>query len=340
MRWFIAAPFLREKSDKWLTQFVPNQDGALDFQLVPASYVHDRSRKMTGLTGWLDYLRHGNEAWSAAARTGSSSGVLTSFPQLPVAVGLRKRLAFSATPLVAWTFNLGRLYPGAKRRMSRAALLAVDRFIVHSRAEVAAYSDWLDIPEQRFQFVPFETPTRDVEFAEDLANPFVLSMGSAQRDYRLLFDVLGELKYPTIVVTAPHAVAGLSVPPSVEVRFGLTAQQCFELVQRARFSVIPVANQTTASGQVTLLDAMMFARPAVITACPASVDYVTHGKDALLVQYGDRADLKSAMQRMWEDRTLRQSLGTAARCTALETFSEEVVGGVMGQILREVASSR
>jgi len=105
-------------------------------------------------------------------------------------------------------------------------------------------------------------------------------MGTAQRDYRLLFGVLAELRYPTTIVAGAHAVAGLTVPPNVTVRSGLTPQQCFELSQRARLNVIPVANQTTASGQVTLLDAMMFARPAIITSCPASIDYVTHGKDA------------------------------------------------------------
>lgn len=341
VRWYIAAHWLHQASDEWrLTRFVPNQDRALDFCVIPANYVVDRSRKVSDLDAWRHYVRHGNDAWRAAKHAGGPCGVVTCFPPLPIAIGLRKRLASSAIPLVAWTFNLGRLYPGMRRSLSRVALRAVDRFIVHSRAEVAAYSEWLGIPAERFQFVPFETATRSIEFAEDLVNPFIVSMGSAQRDYRLLFEVLAELRYPTVVVAAAHAVAGLSVPPSVTIRSGLTVEQCFELMQRARFNVIPVANQTTASGQVTLLDAMMFARPVIITSCPASIDYVTHGKDALLVRHADHADLKAAMQRLWEDEALRHALGAAARRTALETFSEEVIGTVMGQILREVGSSR
>jgi glycosyltransferase involved in cell wall biosynthesis len=341
VRWHVAVPWILTATEKWrLTQFVPNEDAALDFHVVPASYTHDRSRKYTGVREWQDYLRHGNQAWSEARETRGPAGVITSFPQLPIIVGMRKRLAFSDMPLVAWTFNLGKVYPGMKRRLSQAALPRVDRFVVHSRGEIAAYSEWLDIPPERFQFVPFETPVRTVEFAEDLANPFVLSMGSAQRDYRLLFGVLAELGYPAVVVAGPHAVAGSTVPPNVTVRSGLTPQQCFELVQRARFNVIPVANQTTASGQVTLLDAMMYGRPAIITSCPASIDYVTHGKDALLVRMGDHDDMKAAVQRLWEDEALRRSLGTAARQTALQMFSEEVIGRTMGQILREVSSTR
>ncbi len=95
-----------------------------------------------------------------------------------------------------------------------------------------------------------------------------------------------------------------------------------------------MANRTTASGQVTLLDAMMYGRPAIITECPASVDYVVHGKDALLVRYGDHDDLKSSIQRLWEDTELRRSIGVAARQTGVDLFSEEAVGRVMGRILR------
>jgi glycosyltransferase involved in cell wall biosynthesis len=337
VRWHVAVPWLLSASEKWrLTQFVPNADGALDFQVVPASYKHDRSRKYTGLREWRDYVRHGNQAWAAARGTRGPAGIITSFPQLPIVVGMRKRMVFSDLPLVAWTFNLGKVYPGMKRRLSKAALPRVDRFIVHSRGEIAAYSEWLDLPPERFQFVPFETPVRSIELAEDLANPFILSMGTAQRDYRLLFGVMAELGYPTLVVAGQHAVAGLTVPANVTVRSGLTPQQCFELIQRARFNVIPVANQTTASGQVTLLDAMMFARPAIITSCPASIDYVSHGKDALLVRQADHDDMKAAIQRLWEDEAQRSALGTAARQTALQMFSEEVIGRTMGQILREV----
>lgn len=339
-RWYVAVPWLEAASDHWrLTRFVPNQDGALEFQVVPAHYALDRSRKVTGLGGWLGFMQHGAQAWRAAARRGAPCGIITAFPQLPITVALRKRLARSHLPLVAWTFNLGKLYPGMRRRLSRATLGAVDRFVVHSRAEIAAYSDWLGIAEDRFQFVPFETPTRQIEFQENRSEPFLLSMGSAQRDYRLLFAVLSELRYPAVVVAAPHALEGLTVPPNVKILSGQTAEQCFKLTQLSRLNVIPVANQTTASGQVTLLDAMMYARAVIMTSCPASVDYVTQGKDGVLVRHGDHDDMKTAIRRLWEDDELRREIGAAARKTALATFSEEVIGGVMGQILRTVGSA-
>ena len=338
MDWFLAAPFIRSTSDRWLAAFVPAR--ADNYHAVPATYTHDRSRRATGPAGWADYFRHGALAWRTARDNPLPSGILTCFPQLPLAVGLHKRLSKRQIPLVAWTFNLGTLPGGARRRLAIAGLAAVDRFVVHSRAEIAACSEWLELPPSRFEFVPLQRGMRELTVSEDRDSPFVLAMGSAHRDYRLLFAVLGELGYPTVVVAGSHAVAGLQVPYNVEVRSGLTIEQCHDLIQRARINVIPIANQTTASGQVTLLDAMMYARPTIITSCPASVDYVTHGHDAWLVRAGDHDDFKASIQRLWDDEALRSAMGSAARRTAAEQFSDEVVGRVLGRILEQVGSWR
>lgn len=338
MNWYLAAPFIQSHSDSWLTRFVPNHDGALKFHSVPAGYKHDRSRKITGFDAWRDYMRHGNAVWRAVASSTRPRGVITCFPQLAITVGMRKRVAFSNIPLVAWTFNIGKLYAGLRGRLARTVLPAVDRFIVHSRHEIGTYSDWLNLPPERFQFVPLQRATRPIKFKENTEKPFLVSMGSAQRDYRLLFSVLEELGYPAVIVAGPHAVAGLSVPPNIVIQSELSSEQCFELVQRARMSVIPIANQHTASGQVTLLDAMVFGRPVVITACPASLDYVTDQHDALLVKHGEHDDMKTAISRLWEDSALRTAIGTSARKTAVENFSDEAIGKVMGSVLRDIST--
>jgi hypothetical protein len=337
MDWYFAAPFIHSASDRWLGNFVPNEGKSLRFFSVPAMYEHDRSRRVTGLTAWMDYLHHGSVAWREASRTHAAAGIVTCFPQLALTVALRKRLSASHLPLVAWTFNLGTLYTGIRQRLARATLTAVDRFIVHSRAEISACSMWLDLPATKFEFVPLQRAIRSVVLAEEQKSPFVLSMGSAHRDYRLLLSVLSELGYPAVVVAGPHAVAGLTIPPNVDIRSGLSIEQCYELVQRARLNVIPVANQHTASGQVTLLDAMMYGRPVVITECPASVDYVINRHDALLVRHGDHDDMKSALRCLWEDASMREAIGRAARNTAIDRFSDAAIGRAMGNVLRAVA---
>ena len=337
MKWYYGSTCISDAKDPWLTGFVPDNLG-LSFEAVPACQ-HHRLGATESIRGWLDHLNHGRQIWQRAQRSREQCGILTCFAQLAVSVGLCKRLTLRRTPVIAWTFNVANLYMDFRRHLARKALERVDRFVVHSIEEVAACSRWLDFPEERFRFVPLQRPVWPITQMEDERQPFLLSLGSAKRDYRLLFSVVAELGYRTIVVAAKYAVEGLRIPQNVEIRSNLSFEDCLALEQRARVVAIPIANTTTASGQVTLVDAMMLGRPIVATACPGIRDYMTDGHEGILVNPGDHDALKAALQSLWEDRRLRSSLGTAARKRAMERYTDEAAGKVLGDVLREARHS-
>lgn len=335
MHWLLSAPFIEKPAvDGWLQPFVPGTRHT--FQTVPAPYRHDRSRRRTNAAQWLDYFSHGAATWSASKQQPADTGIITLFPQLPLTVGLHKRLTRRTTPLLAWTFNLGGIYGGAKKTLARFALHSVDRFIVHSRREIASYSEWLDIPPDRFRFVPLQRPVKPINFAEDESSPFVLSMGSARRDYRLFFEVMADLAYPTIVVAGEQALEGLRVPRNVTVHHNLSINQCHELAQKARINVVPIDNPTTASGQVTLVESMMYARPTIATLSIGTEDYVEDGETALLVPAGDHDSMKLAIRSLWEDEQRRKNLGLAARKHVEDHLSDEAAGRTLALILDEL----
>src|SRR3954469_24031823 len=274
MHWVVVAPFnVADEERGWLTPAVPG-DGHT-FQLVgrPQALAPQLGGSNLGALGWWHTLRSARQA----LRRRRGGGVITVFPQLAVTAGLRGRLSPDDPPIVAWCFNMGRLYHGVRLTAARFALARVRRFIVHARAEVAAYSRWLDLPAERFEFVHLQRNVPTIPLEEDRRQPFVLAMGSARRDYHTSLAAVGRLRIPTVVVAAPHALAGLTVPANVTVRCGLTYDECRALAQRARVSVIPIANDQTASGQVTLVDAMSLGRPVVATRCIGTEDYVQSG---------------------------------------------------------------
>jgi glycosyltransferase involved in cell wall biosynthesis len=335
MHWLLSASSIKNPAvDTWLQPFVPGTRHT--FQLVSARYRHDRSRRQTDAAQWLDYFSHGAETWSTRKQLSIDTGIITVFPQLAMTIGLHKRLARRTTPLLAWTFNLGSLYGGAKKTLARFALHSVDRFIVHSRREIASYSEWLDLPPDRFRFVPLQRPVEPIVFTEDEARPFVLSMGSARRDYRLFFEVMADLAYPTVVVAGAQALEGLRIPDNVTVHHNLNIIQCHELAQKARINVVPIDNPTTASGQVTLVESMMYARPTVATRSIGTEDYVEDGKTALLVTAGDYNSMKFAIQSLWEDKQRRNNLSMAARKYVEEYLSDAAAGRELALILDEL----
>jgi glycosyltransferase involved in cell wall biosynthesis len=335
MHWYLSAPFIEKPDvDTWLQPFVPGTRHT--FQPVPAPYRHDRSRRQTNAAQWLDYFSHGTATWSASRQHSNDAGIITIFPQLALTIGLHKRLTRRTTPLLAWTFNLGGLYGGTKKTLARFALKNVDRFIVHSRREIESYSEWLDISPDRFRFVPLQRPVMPIVFSEDDASPFVLSMGSARRDYRLFFEVMADLAYPTIVVAGAQALEGLRIPGNVKVYHNLDITQCHELAQKARINVVPIDNSTTASGQVTLVESMMYARPTVATQSIGTEDYAEDGKTALLVKAGDFDAMKNGIGSLWSDKLLRNNLGLAARKHVEAHLSDEAAGRTLGLVLDEL----
>jgi glycosyltransferase involved in cell wall biosynthesis len=332
MRWMVLTPFTRSTEVGWIPEHI--ESDKYSFEGVPATYDHNRSRQRSGLTEWLDYLRQSLVAWTAIYRRGSGqTGFLTSFPQLPVCLGLLKRITFSKAPIIAWCFNLGQTYGGLRGQLARFALSAVDVFVVHSTAEIETYSEWLSLPKSKFVFVPLSIQTNVFEPEREATEPFVVSIGTANRDYSLLIKALEPLGYKTIIVAGEHAVAGLAIPPFVEVRSGLSLLDCHTLSQQARVNVIPINNASSASGQVTLLETMMFGKAVVATRCAGTVDYVSDQTNALLVEPNDSHALTKAISTLWNNQKSRRSIGKAARSTILNSVTFEAVAPKMREVL-------
>jgi Glycosyl transferases group 1 len=333
MRWFLVDSDTPDADARWL--FDDAARAGRSFVVVPATYdaVSMAGARTSGAL-WRALWQHSQSAWrQISASEVRPCGLITTFPPLGMLAGLRNRFRRHRVRLVAWHFNVGALYGGLKWFVAHFAARGVDVFVVHSRAEVQSYSAWLGLPKSRFHFVPLARPVERVDFDEDVQAPFVLAMGSAQRDYQLLFQAVAALGLRTIVVASPHAYSGLSIPACVTVQSGLSWDACNALAQRARLCVVPVLNDQTASGQVTLIGAMMYGRATIATRCVGSVDYMDHGVDGWLVEPGMGQALQDAIHRLWFDEGLRRQLGQAARHRVATQLSDKVIGTHLDKIL-------
>src|SRR5207248_2526651 len=99
---------------------------------------------------------------------------------------------------------------------------------------------------------------------------------------------------------------------------------------------VPVANDQTASGQVTVVDAMTLGRPLIATRCLGTEEYVIDGQTGLLVEQQSVGALMKAIQRLWADQALRERLGQSAAEFARGHFSNEAIGRALKQVLDSV----
>jgi glycosyltransferase involved in cell wall biosynthesis len=339
MKWLVLSPFAIEDGEGWL--FDAKMRGRHVSQVVPRSYHHDRSRPATGGREWRDYFLHGWRAVKMAWQSPRDTGVITLFPQLAAIMALFKCLGLlGRRPLLAWCFNMGRPYGGVKGVLARAVMSQVDLFVVYSRAEIDIYSQWLGVPPARFCFVPLTglpPPMASVVVEPDDESPYVLAMGTANRDYRTFMQAMAQVGHRAIVISGPHALEGLVIPPNVEVRSGVPQQECHRLAKRARLNVIPIADADAASGQVTLIDSMMLRLPLVVTRCAGTQDYAQDGVHALLVPPAQSEAMAQAIEQLWGAPERRSQMAQAAQAYAFEHYTPEAVKKQFAEILERLS---
>ncbi len=337
--WTVAAPFFAGGmgDHRWIDDFVP--PGIDRFRKMPEPLGsndtwHSRAGRGTPLAGWARTWRH-----SVAALAGTD-GLVTVFPQLALTGAIQRDLYYRRTPIVAWCFNLGALPTGAKRAAARIALKRIERIVVHSAGEVPLLQEFLGTADGVVQFVPLQRAPIPVLAAENEVQPFIVAMGSANRDYRTLFEAARRTKLPLTVVAAQRTVEGLNAPPNVTVLSNLTAEACWELVQKARFSVVPLADVEAASGQVTVIEAMRMNRAVIATRSMGTLDYVEDGVTGVLVPPMDVETLSAAMERLWYTPAERHKLSTAASEFAEQVLSDTAAGRTLARILKEARDAR
>ena len=323
-RWVVIAEFFRGKDDRWLDDFIDDERVSFEkvASLAPDRDWHRGRSKVTPLVTWFSHLHHVRKAFRR-----KPDGIIACFPQLAMCAALWKRISRSKPKIIAYNFNLGELRPGLRQHLAQMFAGQIDCFVVHSPEEVARYADYLGVSQQRVQFIPLQRGKIMTLREEDMDTPFIVAMGSAHRDYPTLINAANRLNLATVIVTRASDIAPLPKSPYVTFRSGLTEQECLTLLARARICVTPIANMTTASGQVTFINAMQLGIAVIATRCPGTDGYVTHGRDGLLVAPFDVDDMTAAIDRLWKDDALRKQLAATARITAHEQFSDQAASG-------------
>lgn len=330
-QWLIVASFFQSRKDRWLDDFIEEVDLAFSKQVPPrpTRNWHFGRKKLTPIMTWLAHLRNARTAIASGPH-----GIITCFPQLAMSAAAWKLLSRKRIKLIAYNFNLGELRSGLPQKLARRFAPQIDAFVVHSPEEVLRYSDYLGLAPDRFYFVPLQRGLIPIARQEDLNEPFIVAMGSAHRDYSTLIEAVDRLGLPTVIITRKADIASLPISRHVSFLSNLSEEECLQIMAKARICVTPIANLTTASGQVTFINAMQLGVPVIATRCPGTEGYITHELDGVLVNPFDVDDLAGAISRVWEDEFFKTSLGRNARQTARECFSDEMAASRLLQIIR------
>ncbi len=309
MHWAVASPYFETATDQWISH--ASDSSAHSFELIPA-YGADRnwhqSSARAGFGEWANRARQAKAGFDKP-----DTGVITVFPQLAAAAGFWKLIERADRPLVAWLFNTEGLGSPLKRSVARIPLRQVDRFVVHSTAEISGYARLLSLPEECFEYVPLQYGGAvEVEKPPGQNEPYVFATGSGYRDYETFFAAVSKLGLRTLVLASDRALEGLTIPSNVEILDQLSRPEIRQLVRHARVNVVPLNDQALTAGLVTIVETFRHGRSLVTTERPGLEDYCLHGKNALCGQLFDPKSMAEAIDTMWCDEGLRSELDANA----------------------------
>lgn len=335
MHWAVVSPYFESDDDRWIDHAADSDRHT--FTLV-SRLGTDRNWHQAGARAgygeWLNRVRQAKRAFKDR-----DQGVVTVFPQLAAAAGLWKLTERGDRPLVAWLFNTEGLNSTLKRSAARLPLGTVDRFVVHATAEIDGYAKLLDLPHDRFEFVPLQygAPV-ELDRPPDDGSPYIFATGSGYRDYQTFFEAVAKLGYRTRVLASDRALAGLDIPSNVEVLDQLTRPEIRRLVRHATVNVVPLNDQALTAGLVTIVETFRHGRSLVTTERRGLEDYCVHGKTALCAALFDPMSMAEAIDTMWSDRSLRSELDANALRFADAHCTDEAAAVHLFRILDAVSA--
>jgi glycosyltransferase involved in cell wall biosynthesis len=215
------------------------------------------------------------------------------------------------------------LYDRLKYALLRFSLKKVDRLICSSRIEMEYYQEQLGLTPEQVGFVLLGGDPGWLTPGRPTLQDYIVSAGRTLRDYATLLKAIDGTGLRLIVVTSPACLAGVSVPPNVEVHFDIEPPHLSRLIEHARFVVLPLQNRKISCGQRVLVMAMAQGKCCVVSRVPGMLDYIRDGEDGIFVEPGDIPGIRAAILDLWKDSERITAIGDRARARFESTYRIE-----------------
>jgi glycosyltransferase involved in cell wall biosynthesis len=220
---------------------------------------------------------------------------------------------------------------------------AMDAIVVHCQSMKRHFVK-LGALAKRIHVIPYSvdhhffSPVTDVE----QQTGFVMSVGEIRgRDYVTLFQAVVGLPLKLMVAASGPWYAREKntrlrtlVPENVSVSGHLPRADLKKLYAQSQFVVLPVYDVPFSAGATGVLEAACMGRTVIATRSQGIVDYVIDGETGILVNPGDVAEMREAIQDLLAHPEEARRLGQNARQRIEEQLNLDVYVERIAQLLR------
>jgi len=219
-----------------------------------------------------------------------------------------------------------------------AILRFVDCVICHSKLEVENNITLFKLPNTRFVYIPYglhlESPVNALQNKNYPA--YAVSAGRSGRDYELLIRVFSENGYPLHIICDSAGIAdNKELASNIKILNGCYGDDYINELAAAKVVVIPISVDDISAGQMVLLQAMALKKPIVITDTPTTRLYGRDNHTALFVKKGESVEMHKAINKLWTNKELCNTLSENAYTHFLNNHSMAAFVSNICKVLRE-----
>lgn len=229
----------------------------------------------------------------------------------------------------------------ARRAAYRHAYRNVDLIYCFSENQVPVLADVLGGDPARVRCLPFGVDDETFVPERGPEKDYVLVVGRDRgRDWPTTLAALRELRHPAKVCCRSADIAGLDVPPNVEVVGYVELNEYRRLLADALAVLVVTRPLIYPSGQSVLLEAMAMGKAVVVTDTPALRAYFRDGETALAAPVADVGAVRDRLVELLGDDRMRRRLGKAGRASVEQFFSARAMWSAIGDDLRLLVAKK
>ncbi|MDD4371670.1 MAG: glycosyltransferase [Anaerostipes sp.] len=173
--------------------------------------------------------------------------------------------------------KIGKIYYNMVKKAIQS--IYIDKIIVYSSSEVDYYSELFEVENYKFIFFPLGISDKKIVGDPKInlpEQPFVLSVGRSNRDYRFLLSCIKQVEYPVVILT-DSIINRQDIPSNVIIYNNIRGDDYLRILSKAHLVAIALKDENISSGQLVMLQSMLYKKPIIITNNSTVKDYVVDG---------------------------------------------------------------
>lgn len=229
-------------------------------------------------------------------------------------------------PPTTWLSRVSRIF-------KRLLFLRVDHFIHYFR-QLDNYDKYFGIGPNRSSYVPFKSNIKGrYAYTPNFDGEYVLCFGRSERDFDTFIGAMARLPYPAAIPRPDFSLLGAhgakftipisKLPPNLQfLEDDGSPEDSIRIIGNAKLVVLSmIPNRSCASGISTYLTAMVLGKCVILTEGPGTSDVLMD--QALFVPPGDPERLAETIERVWNERELREKVAMSGYIYAESCGTED-----------------